>query len=247
MRNGIAISVIAGAAALAVILGTTGFAALGWPDAAGAGVRSTMSTDGSADASGSIDTSGSTIATLAPEPVLPTVPCVLNLAEATAVSRTRSAGLLAVLSHGWSKTREGRIYKQSVKGGTRLAAGSRLTLWVSDGPAPAWHRVVASVYDEPQALAARAARYTGPGDKRHIVANKTLPLGTIIELTYKGRTTRAIVLDRGPYVGGRSLDLAYATHRALRFRCGVGKLSYRVVGHTKNWKPKSLKALYLWG
>jgi len=49
------------------------------------------------------------------------------------------------------------------------------------------------------------------------VAHKTLPCGTLITLRYDGRTVRVPVIDRGPYVAGRELDLTEATKRALGF------------------------------
>jgi len=49
------------------------------------------------------------------------------------------------------------------------------------------------------------------------VANKTLPCGTMITLRYAGHTVRVPVIDRGPYVEGRELDLTEATKQALGF------------------------------
>jgi rare lipoprotein A len=47
------------------------------------------------------------------------------------------------------------------------------------------------------------------------VANKTLPCGTKVTLSYGGRTVVATVDDRGPYVYGRSFDLNQNTARYL--------------------------------
>jgi rare lipoprotein A len=49
------------------------------------------------------------------------------------------------------------------------------------------------------------------------VANKTLPCGTRVRLRYHGRNVTAPVIDRGPYVGGRTYDLTAATKRRLGF------------------------------
>jgi rare lipoprotein A len=49
------------------------------------------------------------------------------------------------------------------------------------------------------------------------VAHKWLPCGTRVRFRYRGRTTVARVIDRGPYAGGREWDLAPATKRALGF------------------------------
>jgi rare lipoprotein A len=47
------------------------------------------------------------------------------------------------------------------------------------------------------------------------VAHRTLPCGTPVLLYYRGRTLVAPVIDRGPYVQGRSWDLTLPTFRAL--------------------------------
>jgi rare lipoprotein A len=49
------------------------------------------------------------------------------------------------------------------------------------------------------------------------VASRTLPCGTPVTLRFDGRTVRVPVVDRGPYVEGRELDLTEATKRALGF------------------------------
>ncbi|MCL2770645.1 MAG: septal ring lytic transglycosylase RlpA family protein, partial [Solirubrobacterales bacterium] len=49
------------------------------------------------------------------------------------------------------------------------------------------------------------------------VASRTLPCGTELTLRYGARTVRVPVVDRGPYVEGRELDLTEATKRALGF------------------------------
>ena len=49
------------------------------------------------------------------------------------------------------------------------------------------------------------------------VANKSLPCGTRVRFRYRGRTTVAKVIDRGPYVAGRDWDLTQATKEALGF------------------------------
>ncbi|MGH2862240.1 MAG: RlpA-like double-psi beta-barrel domain-containing protein [Solirubrobacteraceae bacterium] len=53
------------------------------------------------------------------------------------------------------------------------------------------------------------------------VANKTLPCGTKVTLSYGGHTVIATVDDRGPYVYGRSFDLNQTTARYLGM-WGVG-------------------------
>lgn len=69
-----------------------------------------------------------------------------------------------------------------------------------------------------------------PGDcsKRKITANgekfnpngltaahKTLPFGTLLKVTHKGKTVIVRVNDRGPFVRGRHLDLSRAAARKI--------------------------------
>ena len=62
-----------------------------------------------------------------------------------------------------------------------------------------------------------------------VVAHRSMPFGTRIEFTYRGRSCIAVVRDRGPYVGGRVFDLGPGTARALGFS-GVGSVNYRILG-----------------
>jgi len=61
-----------------------------------------------------------------------------------------------------------------------------------------------------------------------VVAHRSLPFGTRIEFSYKGRTCVAVVQDRGPFTAGRVFDLGPGTARALGFS-GVGTVSYRIL------------------
>jgi len=49
------------------------------------------------------------------------------------------------------------------------------------------------------------------------VAHKTLPCGTLVEVSYAGRSTVVPVVDRGPYVKGRTWDLTSAAAEQLGF------------------------------
>ncbi|HVP01090.1 MAG TPA: septal ring lytic transglycosylase RlpA family protein [Solirubrobacteraceae bacterium] len=59
------------------------------------------------------------------------------------------------------------------------------------------------------------------------VAHKSLPCGSLVDVTYAGRSITVPVVDRGPYARGVSYDLTVATARALgmvaagRARVGV--------------------------
>lgn len=47
------------------------------------------------------------------------------------------------------------------------------------------------------------------------VAHQTLPCGTLLTLRYGSRVLTVPVIDRGPYVAGRTIDLSNATKLAL--------------------------------
>ncbi len=55
------------------------------------------------------------------------------------------------------------------------------------------------------------------------VAHKTLACGTNVTVKFRGRSTRATVVDRGPFHGGREFDLTYATAQAIGFKA-VGRV-----------------------
>lgn len=46
-------------------------------------------------------------------------------------------------------------------------------------------------------------------------AHRTLPFGTRLKVTHKGKTVIVTVNDRGPYVKGRHLDLSRAAARII--------------------------------
>jgi hypothetical protein len=59
------------------------------------------------------------------------------------------------------------------------------------------------------------------------VANKTLPCGTPVKFVWHGHSIVAPVIDRGPYIQGRSWDLTAAAAEALAFE-GIGQIRYAV-------------------
>lgn len=49
------------------------------------------------------------------------------------------------------------------------------------------------------------------------VAHKTLPCGSMVQLSYRGRKVTVPVIDRGPYSGSREFDLTEATKNRLGY------------------------------
>lgn len=70
----------------------------------------------------------------------------------------------------------------------------------------------------------------------HTVAHKTLPMGTKLKITNlkNGKSTIAIVTDRGPYIKGRIVDVTVGIAERLGFkRQGVADVKIEVVGNVK--------------
>lgn len=59
------------------------------------------------------------------------------------------------------------------------------------------------------------------------VAHRRLPCGTTVKFLYHGRTLVTQVIDRGPYVQGRTWDLTAAASETLGLE-GVGNVRYAV-------------------
>lgn len=67
------------------------------------------------------------------------------------------------------------------------------------------------------------------------VAHRTLPCGTRLKLTYRHKVVYTAVVDRGPYVAGRELDLHSPVADALRFE-GVGLVKLQVRKRGNRWR-----------
>lgn len=68
-------------------------------------------------------------------------------------------------------------------------------------------------------------------------ASKTLPLGTVADVTNRanGETRRVVIEDRGPYVQGRVIDLSPKTAEELGMRHdGVAPVEVKPVGQLPN-------------
>ena len=62
-------------------------------------------------------------------------------------------------------------------------------------------------------------------------AHRTLPFGTRLTVRYEGRSVRVTVNDRGPYSGGRELDLSRGAAEYLGLTsAGVDWVDYTVTG-----------------
>lgn len=59
-------------------------------------------------------------------------------------------------------------------------------------------------------------------------AHRTLPFGTRVRVTHKGRSVVVRINDRGPFVHGRVIDLSKAAARKLGIT-GVAKVTLKVL------------------
>ena len=66
----------------------------------------------------------------------------------------------------------------------------------------------------------------GPGTPG--IAHKTLACGTRVTITYRGRRALVRVVDRGPFIPGREVDLTNATRLAVGFPNGGDTVDLRV-------------------
>ena len=65
------------------------------------------------------------------------------------------------------------------------------------------------------------------------VANRTLPCGTLVKVTYKGHSLTVPVLDRGPYSHGADWDLTAGAAEALGVTETV-RIGTHIVGKAAN-------------
>lgn len=80
--------------------------------------------------------------------------------------------------------------------------------------------MVASFYGHGERLAKHTASGAVFNPHGYTAAHRTLPFGTHLRVCHHGCVT-VVVNDRGPFVSGRSLDLAYGAARAI----GMGSTS----------------------
>jgi rare lipoprotein A len=87
-----------------------------------------------------------------------------------------------------------------------------------------WKKVVVSTYGAPgDPLACGGALRAGEEG----VAHRTLPCGTRVQLRRQGRALTTRVIDRGPYVAGRTFDLTGPAAAKLGIGDGLASVEWR--------------------
>jgi rare lipoprotein A len=75
---------------------------------------------------------------------------------------------------------------------------------------------VISVVSNAHAESGLASFYGGRGHAGEMTcAHRTRAMGTIVTVTYRGRSIRCRVNDRGPFIKGRVIDVSVTAARAL--------------------------------
>ncbi|HEY3317826.1 MAG TPA: RlpA-like double-psi beta-barrel domain-containing protein [Coriobacteriia bacterium] len=138
-----------------------------------------------------------------------------STASSAATGDIRSGGgawmAAASLAPGAWATVDGR------PGADYLVPAGQATRYVSTGVSFDW---LSSTYGNadnspPNSTASASSR---PFEEYELTcANKELPFGTLLAVSYGGCRVIVVVTDRGPYITGRSLDLSTAAARALGF------------------------------
>jgi rare lipoprotein A len=70
-------------------------------------------------------------------------------------------------------------------------------------------------------------------------AHRTLPFGTLVRVTYQGRSVVVRINDRGPFVRGRDIDLSEGAARRIGMvEAGVGAVTIEVLGSGDLYMPQ---------
>lgn len=94
----------------------------------------------------------------------------------------------------------------------------------------------ASWYDCVKPGECSRSKITASGEKFNpnalTAAHKTLPFGTLLRVTHKGKSVVVRINDRGPFIKGRQLDLSRAAARKIG--CGgVCTVKVEIIGKKK--------------
>jgi rare lipoprotein A len=86
-----------------------------------------------------------------------------------------------------------------------------------------------------------SGRHTASGERfdpnAMTAAHRTLPFGTLVRVTYQGRSVVVRINDRGPFVKGRDIDLSEGAARRIGLP-GVGQVTIEVINKTELYIPK---------
>jgi rare lipoprotein A len=86
-----------------------------------------------------------------------------------------------------------------------------------------------------------SGRHTASGERfdpnAMTAAHRTLPFGTLVRVTYQGRSVVVRINDRGPFVKGCDIDLSQGAARRTGLP-GVGRVTVDVIGKADLYIPQ---------
>ena len=100
-----------------------------------------------------------------------------------------------------------------------------------------WGAVSSAAHSQTGIASVYSGGRTANGEYAHAgrltAAHRSLPFGTLVRVTHKhsGRSVVVRINDRGPFVGGRIIDLTPAAARAIGFN-GLAPVEVTVIGHS---------------
>jgi len=143
-----------------------------------------------------------------------------------------------VTGDGWKHLMQVRILSDAPLRKTKMKTLFTLiaAAFLLAAPASASIKMVASWYDCAKPGECSKSKITASGQKFNpnalTAAHKTLPFGTRLKVTYKGRSVIVVINDRGPFIKGRHLDLSRAAARKIG--CGgVCTVHVQILGKKK--------------
>lgn len=127
-----------------------------------------------------------------------------------------------------SESASSNSYRQAAPRKAKSETGSSGGSWFSGG-AGGGSTGVASYYWQPQQVASGGQF----NPNAMTAAHKTLPFGTRVRVTNlgNGRTVDVTINDRGPYIGGRIIDLSKAAAGSINMQGqGLAQVRMEVIG-----------------
>jgi hypothetical protein len=122
----------------------------------------------------------------------------------------------------WTPDRMGRVSLRAIVSGHRSASASSAAAPIAKVTV---YRPALATFYGPGFFGQQTACGETLAPDTHGVAHKKLPCGTLVAVTFAGREIVVPVIDRGPFNGRFSWDLAQATADALGFT-GSGEIGY---------------------
>ena len=153
----------------------------------------------------------------------------------TTIATTRAAGD-GSFSATWRTASTGRWTVRAELAGGAGAAQATVT---PSATATVYRRATATWYSQPgnrTACGIKLRRSTIG------VAHRTLPCGTLVDITWGGRSLSVPVIDRGPFVSGVQYDLTLAAAQALGFTA-AGRVHVGVLPAGATTAPSPIAAV----